>query len=98
MDLILRPFFLGGLFKLTGNQAPFTIPAKEKYLKKDWQRNSAYFQVPLKIVKVYSKFLQLNGGFFYLLTSYLLGSFWCISKKRLPASTETFNSHSSTSS
>ncbi len=47
-DLILRPFFLGGLFKLKGSQASFTIPAKELYLKKDWQINGVYFQVPLK--------------------------------------------------
>ncbi len=67
MDLILRPFFLGGLFKLTGNQAPFTIPAKELYLKKDWQRNGAYFQVPLKIVEVNSKLVQLYAGMFIVI-------------------------------
>nr|QST14955.1 GSTkappa3 protein [Diaphanosoma celebensis] len=51
MDLSFRPVLLGGLFKLSGNKSPFSIPAKELHLKKDWHRNGVYFQVPLNVIE-----------------------------------------------
>jgi DSBA-like thioredoxin domain len=52
MDLVLRPFFLGGIMKHSGNRPPMMVPAKALYMNKDLQRNAAYFQVPLKVIEV----------------------------------------------
>lgn len=38
-----RPFFLGGVFKATGNQPPLTVPAKGRYMAKDLKRLFAYY-------------------------------------------------------
>ena len=52
MDLVLRPFFLGGVMKMSGNRPPMTVPAKGVYMNKDLDRNAAYFRVPLKMMEV----------------------------------------------
>lgn len=46
----LKPFFLGGVNKATGNQSPLFIPNKAVYSLHDLQRNAKYFNVPLKVV------------------------------------------------
>lgn len=48
LDLIFKPVFLGGLFQASGNQSPAFLPARAAYMLKDFERNAAYFQVPLK--------------------------------------------------
>lgn len=45
--ILWRPFFLGGVFKLSGNKPPMQLPAKSKYLPQDLQAWAAYYQVPL---------------------------------------------------
>lgn len=52
MDLHLRPFFLGGIMKGTGNRPPMMVPNKALYMQKDLLRNAAYFGVPLKLIEV----------------------------------------------
>lgn len=54
MDLILRPFFLGGVMKASGNRPPMMVPSKALYMHKDLARNAAYFGVPLKAIEVLS--------------------------------------------
>ncbi|KAI9561597.1 hypothetical protein GHT06_012556 [Daphnia sinensis] len=51
MDLVLRPFFLGGVMKETGNRPPMMVPSKGLYMQKDLLRNAAYFGVPLKLIE-----------------------------------------------
>lgn len=38
-----RPFFLGGVFKATGNQPPISVPAKGRYMAEDLRRLFAYY-------------------------------------------------------
>ena len=45
--LVYRPMLLGGLFKATGNSAPFTVPAKGRYLFVDLGRFARRYGVPL---------------------------------------------------
>lgn len=52
MDLVLRPFYLGGIMNATGNRPPMMVPNKGLYMHNDLLRNSAYFGVPLKAIKV----------------------------------------------
>nr|CAH0097993.1 unnamed protein product [Daphnia galeata] len=51
MDLVLRPFYLGGLMNATGNRPPMMVPKKGLYMHKDLLRNAAYFGVPLKAIE-----------------------------------------------
>jgi glutathione S-transferase kappa 1 len=51
---ILRPAFLGGIMKATGNQPPATLPARGAYMIHDLQRNARYFG--LKLVSMPSNF------------------------------------------
>lgn len=43
-----RAFFLGGVLRSTGNQAPGTVPAKGRYLAADFRRESARLGVPFQ--------------------------------------------------
>lgn len=45
-DAEWRPFFLGGVFKATGNQPPISVPAKGQYMAKDLKRLFAYYDTP----------------------------------------------------
>ena len=47
LDLVLRPAFLAGVLKATGNEPPATLPARAAYLMHDLRRNSRYFDVAL---------------------------------------------------
>ncbi|KAM6310121.1 glutathione S-transferase kappa 1 [Aegotheles albertisi] len=49
IDLRLRPAFLGGIMKATGNQPPAMLPKRGEYLLKDVKRMGKYYQVPLRI-------------------------------------------------
>ncbi|XP_046642248.1 glutathione S-transferase kappa 1-like isoform X2 [Daphnia pulicaria] len=51
MDLVLRPFFLGGVMNETGNRPPMMVPSKGLYMQKDLLRNAAYFGIPLKLIE-----------------------------------------------
>lgn len=44
--IIWRPFFLGGVFKASGNQPPLQLPAKARYLPRDLQAWADFYQVP----------------------------------------------------
>jgi len=48
LNLVFRPFFLGGVMQATGNQPPAVLPARGAYMMKDLIRNAKYFQRPLK--------------------------------------------------
>lgn len=47
LELVLRPAFLGGVMKATGNTPPASLPARGVYLMRDLARSSRYFDVPL---------------------------------------------------
>lgn len=46
-DLIYKPMLLGGVFQATGNQSPAAIPAKGRYVRRDFERHAARYGVPL---------------------------------------------------
>ncbi len=46
-DLKLRPIFLGGVMRATGNQPPGMIPAKGAYMGRDLLRCCARYELPL---------------------------------------------------
>jgi 2-hydroxychromene-2-carboxylate isomerase len=43
---IYRPMLLGGVFQSTGNHSPATVPAKGKYIFKDFNRYAQRYGVP----------------------------------------------------
>jgi glutathione S-transferase kappa 1 len=47
LDLVMRPAFLGGVMKATGNAPPASLPARGVYLLRDLARSSRHFDVPL---------------------------------------------------
>jgi glutathione S-transferase kappa 1 len=47
LELVLRPAFLGGVMKATGNTPPASLPARGVYLMRDLARSSRHFEVPL---------------------------------------------------
>lgn len=44
--IVWRPFFLGGVFKSSGNQPPIQLPAKARYLPQDLKAWAEYYEVP----------------------------------------------------
>eukprot|EP01102_Stenamoeba_stenopodia_P016474 TRINITY_DN5762_c0_g1_i1.p1 TRINITY_DN5762_c0_g1~~TRINITY_DN5762_c0_g1_i1.p1 ORF type:complete len:223 (-),score=39.03 TRINITY_DN5762_c0_g1_i1:57-641(-) len=51
-SLELRPFYLGGVMKLSGNNPPGSIPAKGAYMMKDLERTAKYIGLgggPIKL-------------------------------------------------
>lgn len=51
IDLVLRPCFLGGIMKESGNRPPMMTPSKGLYMNKDLIRNANYYQVPIKLME-----------------------------------------------
>ncbi|AZD30844.1 2-hydroxychromene-2-carboxylate isomerase [Pseudomonas chlororaphis] len=46
-QLIYHPMLLGGVFKVTGNASPISIPAKGRYMLQDLARYARRYEVPL---------------------------------------------------
>eukprot|EP00299_Pterocystis_sp_00344_P006691 c1865_g1_i1.p1 GENE.c1865_g1_i1~~c1865_g1_i1.p1 ORF type:complete len:235 (-),score=49.08 c1865_g1_i1:19-723(-) len=46
-ELVLKPFFLGGVMVSTGNKPPATLPQKAKFMNHDLVRNADMFDIPL---------------------------------------------------
>ena len=46
-SVVWKPMLLGGVFQATGNHSPVTIPAKGKYVFKDFARFARRYGVPL---------------------------------------------------
>ncbi|WP_162095820.1 2-hydroxychromene-2-carboxylate isomerase [Pseudomonas chlororaphis] len=46
-QLIYQPMLLGGVFKVTGNASPISIPAKGRYMLQDLARYARRYEVPL---------------------------------------------------
>ncbi len=44
-----RPFFLGGVFKATGNRPPAELPARAAYMARDLDRWASHYGVPIGI-------------------------------------------------
>lgn len=53
--LVLRPFFLGGAMKATGNEPPASLPARGAYMMKDLERVGRYFEAPLVLPSDFPK-------------------------------------------
>lgn len=47
LELVWRPAFLGGVFKLVGNVPPASLPQRAPYLLKDLTRLARLFDVPM---------------------------------------------------
>lgn len=52
-DAEWRPFFLGGVFKATGNQPPISVPAKGQYMAQDLKRLFAYYETSYTFPSVF---------------------------------------------
>ena len=84
MKLVLRPCYLGGIMKESGNRPPMMVPSKGLYMNKDLIRNANYYQVPLKLMEVQNNYFHIllihkkednkNLTFWYIS---LEGSFYC---------------------
>uniref|UniRef100_A0ABM5FR86 Glutathione S-transferase kappa n=1 Tax=Pogona vitticeps TaxID=103695 RepID=A0ABM5FR86_9SAUR len=48
MELFLRPVFLAGIMKESGNQPPAMLPRRGAYMTKDLKRMAKFYQVPLQ--------------------------------------------------
>lgn len=46
-DVVWRPMLLGGVFVATGNASPASVPAKGKYIFRDFSRFAQRYGVPL---------------------------------------------------
>jgi 2-hydroxychromene-2-carboxylate isomerase len=46
-ELVYRPMLLGGVFQVTGNASPATVPAKGRYMNDDMARFARRYGVPL---------------------------------------------------
>ncbi|XP_078616643.1 glutathione S-transferase kappa 1-like [Branchiostoma floridae x Branchiostoma japonicum] len=49
IDLQLRPFFIGGVFKETGNKPPGLLAAKYAYAQHDLRRLADFYKIPVKM-------------------------------------------------
>lgn len=47
-QLVYQPMLLGGVFKVTGNASPITVPAKGRYMFDDLARYAQRYQVTLR--------------------------------------------------
>lgn len=48
-NVLWRPMLLGGVFVATGNTSPASVPAKGKYIFRDFARFAQCYGVPLKV-------------------------------------------------
>nr|XP_020633450.1 glutathione S-transferase kappa 1-like [Pogona vitticeps] len=48
MELFLRPVFLAGIMKESGNQPPAMLPRRAAYMTKDLKRMAKFYQVPVQ--------------------------------------------------
>lgn len=62
IDLRLRPAFLAGIMKATGNQPPGMLPTKGQYMLKDISRMRKYCQVPLNLPKDFMGSVIMKGS------------------------------------
>jgi 2-hydroxychromene-2-carboxylate isomerase len=54
--VVWRPMLLGGVFAATGNASPASVPAKGKYIFRDFDRFARRYGVPLK----FNPFFPIN--------------------------------------
>lgn len=47
--IVYKPALIGGVFKATGNRAPFTVPAKFKWAQADTQRYAEMWGITMKL-------------------------------------------------
>lgn len=47
--VVWRPMLLGGVFKLSGNRAPLEVPAKGRYIQRDFARYAERYGVPFRL-------------------------------------------------
>ncbi len=59
-ELVLRPFFLAGALKATGNSPPALLPARGLYMARDIARLGAYFGIKLELPATFPT-LTLNA-------------------------------------
>ncbi|XP_070794550.1 glutathione S-transferase kappa 1-like [Pituophis catenifer annectens] len=62
LDLHLRPVFLAGIMKATGNQPPAMLPKRGEYMLKDVSRMAKYCQVPVNFPKDFVNSVIVKGS------------------------------------
>ncbi|XP_015272753.1 PREDICTED: glutathione S-transferase kappa 1 [Gekko japonicus] len=62
IELRLRPAFLGGIMKATGNQPPAMVPQRASYMSKDMPRMAKYYQVPVRNPKDFLEAVIKKGS------------------------------------
>ncbi|XP_048338661.1 glutathione S-transferase kappa 1-like, partial [Sphaerodactylus townsendi] len=62
IELRLRPTFLGGIMKETGNQPPAMVPKKGEYMNKDLPRLAKFYQLPLQAPKNFFETVIKKGS------------------------------------
>ncbi|XP_001506614.1 glutathione S-transferase kappa 1 isoform X2 [Ornithorhynchus anatinus] len=62
INLRLRPSFIAGIMKDSGNKPPALVPRKGKYMTQDLKRLSDYFQVPLHMPKDFARSVLEKGS------------------------------------
>jgi 2-hydroxychromene-2-carboxylate isomerase len=72
-----KPMLLGGVFKVIGNTAPVTIPAKWAWFQRDFERYARHYGVPY----------MLNPHFIFSTVNAMRGAFWALSEGQI----ETYN-------
>ncbi|XP_032069285.1 glutathione S-transferase kappa 1 isoform X2 [Thamnophis elegans] len=62
LDVHLRPVFLAGIMKATGNQPPAMLPKRGEYMLKDISQMAKYCQVPMNIPKDFLNTVIVKGS------------------------------------
>ena len=60
VDINLKPVFMAGITRASGNSVPLMVPNKALYMHKDLLRCAKYFDVPLTMVSVSFCIWNLN--------------------------------------
>lgn len=62
-----HPILLGVIFKITGSQAPVTLPLKGPYILRDFQRSARFLNVPYRHPSRFPVATQAAGRAYYWL-------------------------------
>ena len=86
VELVHRPFFLGGVMKAAGNSPPATVPAKGKYMSADLARWAKRYGLemrfnpnfPINTVKLMrAALVSLEDGSFPAFHEAVFHAMWC---------------------
>jgi len=61
MNLVLKPFFLGGVMKAAGNKPPAMVPNRGMYMLKDLERLSRYHEVKVQMPEQFMEWIMTKN-------------------------------------